>query len=758
MRVQGIIAWLVSLLLATSHSPAQSKDDLSVLVTFGWQGRIPGHRWSPITVSISPGERALAGTVTAEYRQGAAGIMRASVPFAATPNTTTPVQIMVWFPELGPSVTISIRDDAGRLRWRTLYETFGRNNSPTMPFPLGASDPLIVVVGRTTLVEALRDWQPLFAASLMTGAPSNVLADEAWSKVVAAREDVETLPTSWIAYDGLTALIINPDSTRPPNPRAVEAIHNWVASGGRLIVRADEPGDAWRTWVPSQLADSVRLDAPTPAELPLATRAIERVAQRIRLVRESPDGGAAVPGTSVIPAAADRTIVRFIQPGPGWRAATPPGSGITHATARHGFGEITLLGFNPEKTTQTLSTTGSGAVWREVLWPAVEHDALQPGRNVGYRAWGVTTMSPSDAADALLNRVARVPGVGFGVFVLIAVTIAVLGLLVGPGDYLILKRLGLLQRSWATALLWISLASLGAFLGPRFLRTENSRINRISIEDTIIADPPLAFSSGITGLYSADGGAMKFPAADRASWWRGATMNRFGSSPASTDDWLGETRISQAAAGGDLGSIRGGPLLELPIATWTFRAFADDSARTPTLSARLSRESNGWSAIVTGLPNGVRVERTALRIRSGWVTQQREGRFRSAQTFMPSDVTGHTPHAPITISDGTWSAQFPDRHLDPDPPFAWANTSLTSSHYFDTSVPIDQRPAVPCQLHGPRRRGHAIGSLVDSGAWAAVHLEVSNWPADPAAEGVLEGAHSRILRLIAPLNPGEEHP
>lgn len=749
-RTRILVACLAWVLFAAS-SNAQPANDLSVSATFGWQGTIPGDRWSPITVQISPGQSPLAGTVSAIYQQGGAE-MRSSVPFAATPNAATTVHLMAWIPELCMRVELQLVDETGRQRWRQVFDATGVSARSALPGISSASAPLILSLGRSTLPESLRDWPPIVAASDLIDAGSSRARpmDSAWTHFSAARGDAGALPPAWVAYDALAAIVVNPDPTSTPDPRAVEAIHTWVASGGRLIIRSDDPGDLWRQWTPPELASLVTIDSPRVASTPDEARAaISAAALRLRRIQEAPDSGAPIPGASgPLPMAADQLPLRFMRAANPWRPIWSSQAGASVLEAPHGFGAIVLMGFDPGKATTVLSAVGAGAVWRAAMDETLA-DALADSASVYTPGvFGVPPMQPQSAVNVALEQVARVPGVGTAVFAVIVACVFALGIMVGPVDFFALRKLGLLQRSWLTALIWVALAAAGAFIGPRLVRTEATRINRVSMHD-IIADPAksTSFLTGISGFYAGEEGTLHLDGVDRASWWRAASPRYVNYSAISAS---GLTPISQRAAGGAEGSRRGGPLIDLPMAIWTFRTFADDSNPPTKITGRVRPVRGGWSVLLSGLPDGAQVKSAALRVDTRWVTMKREARVRTDGSGLPmKDASAQTGVTDSKIDAGVWAGMFPEQFADAAPPAAWSATDQYG--YYEVQPEEEDRPGVALRLPGPTRRAKAIESLLAKNSHAALYVEVSGWPVDLAPRTKFEASHTRILRVVLPL-------
>src|SRR5438128_1087571 len=65
-----------------------------MLASFGFGGVYAAERWGPITVSVTPGDKPLSGSIIVEYAQDQTQSARIAVPFAATPERTTYVPIV----------------------------------------------------------------------------------------------------------------------------------------------------------------------------------------------------------------------------------------------------------------------------------------------------------------------------------------------------------------------------------------------------------------------------------------------------------------------------------------------------------------------------------------------------------------------------------------------------------------------------------------------------------------------------------------
>ncbi len=779
MRGWGRAVALLALFLTLNVVRGQDKDDLGVNVTFGWQGQMPTERWAPITLSITTDKATLSGSLVAEFDQDSTNAARYSTPFAVTPGVMTQAQIIVSLPEYCSRVRLVLESENGAVLWEKMYGRVSQGVIEPIPALIGADTDVVGVMGRSALVDAQREWPAIIGAvnTAARGGQAPVRNgpgkyESAWSGVAGVRVDEASLPTTWMGYDGLSALVVIPDSTRPVSPRAVEAVYRWVRAGGRLIVQVDQPGDGWRDWVPAELGVSLDPGKRKPVPSKIAA-AILNVVQTTGKAKELTGEASHPPGTDVeMPVPGQSVVQRIIHPAEPslWTVHLTvdamPDSGALVAERQIGFGSIVLVGVDPAKTTELVSTLGAGAAWRTVLEPVLT-DVLDRHLNSvrGNYGWGQTTFAAPAAVNAGLERVARVPGLGGSVFVLIIVCVVLLGAMVGPVDFFVLRRLGALQKSWATAGLWISIAAVLAFVGPRLMRTESTRVNRVSVVD-YIAPPlvgsgsevagvggPVAFSAGLTGVYAGDAGVAKFTKVAASSWWRGVAVRyqngEFGGGSALVP-------IAQKAVGGSAGSERASPLTELPLSLWTFRTFADWSAAAPGVSGRVHVKDAGWSVMVSGLPPGARVVDGVLRVGNKWVTTNRQERVRDGDMYNavsnapPPGRAGDLGASDFGVEGGVWSGPFSSKFADPMLPRSWAGAAAVESVYGGVDS-VDSRPGALTSLPAVARRSRAIDRMLATGKWAAVYLEVADWPVETPVSWDFKGEHTRILRVVLPL-------
>lgn len=743
------------MLAAAARAQTPGADHPTFYADFGFAGKVPAERWSPITVWVQAGDKALGGVIVAEFAQDLTQTARITVPFAATPGSRTPVQFVAALPERLDELTLTMYDDRGRRLARLPYASTSRPDAAPLPPVLAPGEALLVGVGRTSLAQAARVWTQTAAAigSDSSSEPSTdgparlreVDMERAWSMVQAAAIEPDVLPQSWMAYDGVAVLVVDAGAGSRADPRALDAVHEWVRSGGRLAILAGAAGAAWRLWLPpGPEGDLIEVGDTVISTLPgECAAAIKREARRDEQ-RENPGEATPEEVPRVVPPA-DTIALRPILVTPraavdGWRTRWLIGAGgerdsAVLAEGPVGFGWVTVLGLDPAATPRVLSARTAGAVWR---------DALAEAAGGWFRAWGPPSFDrrtgwpdepePRQAVIGLLGRLAVVPAVSDAIFVAIAACMLALAAFVGPVDAFVLRRLRMSQRSWMTALGWIALVSAGTYLLPAAIRAGPTQVSRVTILDRIIepidraVDRTRSWQTGLTAIFAAQPGEARFQSPDPASWWRGvSTVWEFTGSRGRT---IGTVSTAQGVRGADSG--RGNPVDRLSLGLWTFRTFMDQSRPASALHATVDREGGDWVVRVEGLPAGARVADAALRVGRLW------------------HIPANDPDGRVISADGTWTANARVSGGSDEPLEAWLRCELVTSTSYGAPSPL--RPGMATSLPGAIERGAVIDRRVATGRWAALYLHFDSWPPDATLDWPSDNRRAAVVRLLVPLD------
>ncbi len=249
--------------------------------------------------------------------------------------------------------------------------------------------------------------------------------------------NVDDLPPRVEAWGLLDRLVWQDTDSARLTTEQIAALRGWVAGGGRLVIVGGTSGPASLSAFP---------DALLPYR-PTATTDVEPEALA-PLLGEVPAGATALPALSgelsggrVLASAGDRTVA---------------------ADRSYGSGSVTIVGFDPTASWITGTTQAEG-MWRRLL----------PTRSTGGPILGDD--SQIVAAASQLPTLA-LPPIG-GLIALLGAYI----LLIGPINYLVLRRLDRREWAWVTMPVLIIAFAAGAYGFGSLLRGADLIVNEVAI-------------------------------------------------------------------------------------------------------------------------------------------------------------------------------------------------------------------------------------------------------------------------------------
>ena len=245
------------------------------------------------------------------------------------------------------------------------------------------------------------------------------------------------LPDRVEAWGTLDRLVWQDIDSNELTPEQLTALRGWVAGGGRLIIAGGTAGPASLSAFPDDL-------------LPYRPTATTDVAPSslVALLGELPDGAADLPA-----------LAGKLSAG---RALASVGSEAVAAERPYGAGAVTVVGFDP--TTRWLSGTNAAeGLWRRLI----------PTRSAGTAGSGDDSQIVQAASQ--LPSLA-LPPVG-GMIGLLALYIV----LIGPVNYLVLKRLDKREWAWVTMPILILAFAAGAYGFGSLLRGSSVIVNEAAI-------------------------------------------------------------------------------------------------------------------------------------------------------------------------------------------------------------------------------------------------------------------------------------
>ncbi len=250
---------------------------------------------------------------------------------------------------------------------------------------------------------------------------------------------INTLPERVEALSAIDRLVWQDVDASDLNPAQLGALRGWIAQGGRLVIVGGTGGPGLLSAFPDELLPyrpSATVDLPASA---LGT-----------LLGELPS------------TATDLTALGG--PAGAGRPLAIVGDRVVAAELTFGNGSVTILGFDP--TTPWIADSKADAViWRRVL-PTRSGSAIFTSGS-----------DDSQLVNAVLSlQAAALPPIG-GLFALLIAYIV----LIGPVNYLVLRRLGRRELAWLTMPVLIGVFAVAAYVFGASLRGTDILVNEVAI-------------------------------------------------------------------------------------------------------------------------------------------------------------------------------------------------------------------------------------------------------------------------------------
>ncbi len=398
--------------------------------------------------------------------------------------------------------------------------------------------------------------------------------------VLTAWSDAARLPTHWAGYDAadLVVLPAGPEaapflqqlwSAEPTMRQRQEALREWLRRGGRLLVAAGVQADRLPQW--PELHELLPLDVRGRQDVDLLPlQWSQREAKQFGAFQ----GTLGIRGgrfpVAVGPLRQSRAA-RSLIPSPERLAGNDP---IAVAQAPYGLGCVTLVTFDLH--TPPLTDFPLRAEFWEWLLREAGGDRAIPAADARPRPVDAElTQEEDDAAVALrihLDTFAGVPVISFG---WVAVLIGLYLVLIGPVEYLVLKRLfGRLEWTWISfPIIIVTVTALAVAAAARW-KGEELRVNKLDLVDVDVASGRIYGTTWVT-LFSPRIEEYVLAVTPHPAWAAEA-------SPGDAIGWFGPPRGPRAgllrrqyhyAASADRSTAPLEVLEQVPIQVWSSKSF-----------------------------------------------------------------------------------------------------------------------------------------------------------------------------------------
>ena len=363
--------------------PCEASVSMKAVPMFGGYAREDGWRaiWIDITYSGNPTKAVLSAK-----NKGIAGprpcASRRSIDLATGAHKAFP--LLVSKPRSGVTV-VTLSDGSKELAYREV--TFRE-----------------VKAGDLLIVSLSPDSQ---AFTHLGGLPSPYGTN---AKIYTVAASSQQLPDHWQAYDPVDVLIVTDDTPPPSHETQVEAIGQWVAAGGCLVMAATKGGmgfrnPLWAELLPGKITGS--------RELPEAKALGDRYGGRRA-----------------------RQLVALCELSSGYAACAHDGAPLV-AFKENGLGTVAFVAFDITGE-QAKVWPGTELLWRDILsWVRPKVEPGEAWRNQNRGNW----------QDNIFWALGDMPGAkttefGFLLWVLIAYVVVL-----GPVNYLMLRKIK--RKEWS---------------------------------------------------------------------------------------------------------------------------------------------------------------------------------------------------------------------------------------------------------------------------------------------------------------------
>lgn len=448
-------------------------------VRVGWAGRYKVGFWTPVEVTIRGGAHPGQAVLVLEIPDSEGTLacfgtrVRADGLLRWTSGQQTTYQMYVVFGQTESGLTVSLHEaeaegDVFRAGAPLVRKNIGvgPEERPDQVLPaLSATQLLLVGIGADSvgLEEAVR--------------PVEITGSLQWPKDrepvvvwLSQREQMTLLPRRWYGYEGVDLLVLatsQPNLLQPlwTDTKRWEALQQWIRLGGKCVV-----------FLGSQAELVARPESPLAVLLPGPLQGLDRL-RSVAGYEMYADSTRPVPGMgrpeSAVPVPRWDRVEGVVEVHEGELALV--------VRRAYGLGEVVILGGDFDRPPLAL-WPDRGRLLRKVLnLPLPKVDPNGEGGallHTGYRDISGQLRSGLDQFDGL-------PMISFWP---VAGLILLYILLIGPGDYFLLRKVvGRMHWTWITFSSLVVLAAVGAYALSVGWKGRQIRYNQVDVLDVDVA-------------------------------------------------------------------------------------------------------------------------------------------------------------------------------------------------------------------------------------------------------------------------------
>ena len=446
-----VLALLLAPWLTVAAQAQEVKPPEFVAVHVGFADRYKVGLWTPLEVTLRGGSSGAAGRVRASLSDSDGLNCSFDAACRVLPGEETRVVLYVRFGHEASTLSLEFLDEKDAT---LAAKTFNAPQSPPQdrfPDALRAGQRLIVSVGA----------DPSGLEKVVPGTQG-----QAAQNVVATLDSLARLPTCWQGYEGVDIVVVStskPEVFKDLSPRdaRIAALEQWVRMGGRLVLcagsraeKALHAGSPLAAFVPGRFDKSVLLRQ---------TSGWETYAKSLDPIPVSK------PGEKVeLPTPRLVNVQGKVEA----READLP----LVIRKPQGLGQVIFVAADLDR--------GPIREWSDCSLLVAAVLNLPLNEQAGAAEGAAESYGYNDLAGQLRSALDVPRDVCLAPFFVVALLVIVYILLIGPGDYFLLRRLGRgMSWTWITFPTIVVLFAAGAYLAAHWLKGDQLRVSQIDLVD-----------------------------------------------------------------------------------------------------------------------------------------------------------------------------------------------------------------------------------------------------------------------------------
>jgi len=508
-------------------------DVFNVDCFFGWDSCYRPMEWTTVNVGISSTlTEPFQGVLSISAQQDGLNNLIINHEFVLTPNVRLNIPLVTKFAYGAEKCFIRISTPEGKTVWSKSYNLWDYSQNKQVLHSLSENDLMVGLVGQRKYGILKLEQEAACKYSRSIG------------RVYVKDKLPAQLPWDWTGYCALDILVLYDADMSQCNASQLKAIEQWVRNGGKvLLILSSHPLSQDNPLVSSLPFDV--LDSEQYAIPPV-------VADKINLTFEKPEEVVTWPIKTN-----NSKLCEFV---------TTTQDTAVWGVGYCGFGRIGVLSFDPsllEKSAPSpslqfwvhlLSSVLVDSVIRDqqpALPERPENESYRPNQ-FQYELHQVQTMSVRDiipnvnteekdfpdyysnrygigleqaGSNAVMEYLLNIPQMRPLSIWWVILLLVLLAVLLGPVDYIVLKKLDRQPLTWLTCTFWIIVFTAGAYYGVQALRSGELQYRSVTVLDSTAQDDSI-WSATHAGLFAPKSDKYQLDGIKNRQWWSAVSPER----------------------------------------------------------------------------------------------------------------------------------------------------------------------------------------------------------------------------------------